>query len=158
MNSLYYVNEQHKKNFKKVLVRWELQLDKSQNIDELIEREYLSTIYILATPIIFEKVEAFLFSFQTPIDWILFWEYQYAIENERTWNGHIFKIRKLPYELSTMAIQLGKFSLNMWNPNKCFNLYDCLKELDAQHYEIFKNAIHLRFGYEFKEKSLSILH
>jgi hypothetical protein len=43
-------------------------------------------------------------------------------------------------------VQLGKFTLNMWNSYDHFNLMDCIGSLDENNYNVLKCAIDMRLG------------
>ena len=124
MNSIFFIDEQHSINFKKVLLRW--------NVGKT-NMEYQTACYILAIPMIFEKVEKYIGSFESPIDWIWFWEFKYTLSKLPEYQGDLEDMQDVPYDLSGSMVQLGKFALNMWNGYKHFNLCDCMNSLDEQH-------------------------
>ncbi|MEC0273101.1 DUF2538 family protein [Peribacillus frigoritolerans] len=111
-----FINKQHKVNFKETLLRWNI----SDN-----DTEQQTACYILSAPMIFQKVERYLGSFETPIDWIWFWEYKYTLSKLPDYKDS-GEPQDVPYDLTGSMVQLGKFSLNMWNGYKHFNLYDCM--------------------------------
>lgn len=135
--SVFFIDKQHKVNFKEALLRW----NASEN-----DTEQRTACYILSVPMIFQKVEKYLGSFETPIDWIWFWEYKYTLSKLPD-NKDSGEPQDVPYDLTGSMVQLGKFSLNMWNGYKHFNLYDCMNSLDEKHYKVLKCAMDMRINW-----------
>ncbi|PEA53855.1 hypothetical protein CON64_16650 [Bacillus pseudomycoides] len=82
---------------------------------------------------------------EEPVDWIWRWEWRYTLlqleEYKEYKNEESFEI---PYDLTNSIVQLGKFSLNMWNSYEHFNLMDCIARLDEKNYKVLKCAIDMR--------------
>lgn len=136
MDAIYFVDDQHKLNFKRVLLRWPMAKD---------NMEYMTACYILALPMIFEKVEEYIGTFEEPVDWIWRWEWKYTLlKTEEYKEYRNKKTPDIPYDLTNSAVQLGKFSLNMWNGYEHFNLMDCIARLDEENYKVTKCAIDMR--------------
>ncbi|MBF0706589.1 DUF2538 family protein (plasmid) [Alkalihalobacillus hwajinpoensis] len=137
---MYYIDENHSSNFETVIERWP---------KAVTNLEYLTSCYILSIPMIYENVSKWLDEFETPVDWIWEWEWKYTLtqidpiyieDHEKA------KAVEIPYDLTNSMIQLGKFSLNMWNSYEYFNLMECISSLDQPNYQAVINAIHLRKG------------
>ncbi len=71
MNGIYFVSEQHEKNFKETLIKWPYAEG---------DAEYKSACYILSVPMIYEKVEKLIPTYKQPVDWIWKWEVAYNAE------------------------------------------------------------------------------
>lgn len=136
---IYFVDDQHKRNFETVLAIWRVSKGNT---------EYMTACYILAVPMIFEKVENLIDDFKNPIDWIWRWEYKYNLSKlpEYQDDDEEEEIPEIPYDLTGSMIQLGKFSLNMWNSYEYFNLMNCLGRLDEENYQVLKCAMDMRLG------------
>ena len=93
MNSIFFIDEQHSINFKKVLLRW--------NVGKT-NMEYQTACYILAVPMIFEKVEKYIGSFKSPIDWIWFWEFKYTLSKLRHSPSKLFEKTGAKYEVKSV--------------------------------------------------------
>ncbi|PLR89987.1 DUF2538 family protein [Bacillus sp. T33-2] len=134
-----FINEHHKLNFKQTLLKFpEAKTDPRQQ----------TACYILAVPMIFKKVGKYLATFEYPVDWIWRWEWKYTLSNLEIFQSapNQQEYWEPDYELTSCMIQLGKFSLNMWNGYEHFNFMDFLSELDEKHYAVFMTAISMRRG------------
>lgn len=147
MKSIYFVDNEHELNFKRVQMKWAGFKDNT---------EYLSACYILAVPMIFNKIESSVNNYRYPTDWIwnyLSWQEEYKKDWER-YDRYGDKLHpeyeawidRKPMDLSNSMVQLGKFSLNLWNSYDDFNLMDCLGGLDEKNYNVLKCAIAIRMG------------
>ncbi|PAF27389.1 hypothetical protein CHH61_03460 [Shouchella clausii] len=144
MEKMYFVNEQHELNFASVLM---MHPNARTNV------EYRSACYILAVPMIFEKVEYYIDDFKSPVGWMLrYLEWQEDFKDE--WKGdreerhpdHEAWIDRKPYDLSNSMIQLGKLALNLWTGYDDFNLMRCLASLDKDNVHVARCAIDVRLG------------
>lgn len=133
MAELYFVNEQHEKNFEKTLEKW----PKAKN-----DSEYKSSCYILSVPSIYEKVEALIPDFEYPTDWI--WRWEYAYNSKLRESLGVTKEIDVDYDLTGAMVELGRLALNLWNSYEHFNLMDCISSLDAKNYKVFQYAIAIR--------------
>ncbi len=120
---MYFVNEHHAVNYKLTLIQWP---------SAASDLEYAAACYILAVPMIFEKIVDELDNHESPIDWILNWEDK--------------SIEKPVYQLHISMIQLGRLALHLWNGCEPFNLLECLHSLQGHHYEVAKTAMDIRMG------------
>jgi len=142
MDRIYFVDKQHELNFKRVLLKW--------NVGKR-DTEYQTACYILSLPMIFEKVEEDITSYEYPTSWIwqyLEWNNEYNEEWDRYDKHPDYEkwMAKKPFDLTGAMVQLGKFSLNMWNSYKDFNLMDCIGALDTNNYNVVKCAMDMRMG------------
>lgn len=112
---MYFVDEHHAVNYKLTLLQWP---------DAENDSEYAAACYILAVPMIFEKIVNDLDTFESPVDWIL--------------NGEEAS------DLHISMVQLGRLALHLWNGCEPFNLLECLHSLQGHHYEVVKTAIDIR--------------
>lgn len=135
---IYFVDDEHERNFEKVLSRWPAG---KRNV------EYMPACYILAVPMIFEKVESLINDFENPTDWIWRWEWRYTMSKLPEYqDSDDDEETEIPYDLTGSMVQLGKFALNMWNGYEHFNLMDCISRLDEQNYEVVRCAMDMRMG------------
>jgi hypothetical protein len=135
MSEIYFVNDHHQLNFKRVLLKW--------NVGKQ-DREYQTACYILAVPMIFEKVEPYIGLFENPVDWIWQWEWKNTLSKLPEYQEE--EPADLPYDLTGSMVQLGKFALNMWNGYEHFNLMDSIASLDSENYNVLKCAMDMRLG------------
>jgi hypothetical protein len=135
MNEIYFVDDQHQINFKRVLLKW----NAGKN-----NLEYQTACYILAVPMIFEKVEQYIGLFENPVDWIWRWEWKYTLSKLDKFKDEPEEEIEIPYDLTGSMVQLGKFALNMWNSYEHFNLMDCIASLDGENYTALKCAMDMR--------------
>lgn len=136
MNDIYFIDEKHKDNYEKTLLKWKLALK---------DTEYQSACYILSVPMIFEKVENVYLDFESPVSWIWQWEWYYTISQQKGYEEED-RGKEPAIDLTSSMVQLGKFALNMWNGYDNFNLRNCISTLDSEHYEVLKCAIDIRMG------------
>lgn len=134
---MYFIDHEHESNFQTVLMKWP---NAKKNT------EYLAPCYILAIPMIFEKVGNRLFEFQNPVDWIWRWEWKYTLSKLTDKELSEEEDFEIPYDLTSSMVQLGKFSLNMWNGYQHFNLMNCIGSLDQENYDALIQAIDIRKG------------
>ncbi|WP_186672928.1 DUF2538 family protein [Sporosarcina sp. BP05] len=138
MTEIYFINKQHEINFKRVLMKWNL---------AKVSTEYSSACYILSVPMIFEKVENHIAEFENPISWIYLYEWQHTLSKMAEYqDDKEDELEEVQYDLTHSMIQLGRFSLNMWNGYEHFNLLDCIARLDEQYYNVLKCAMDVRMG------------
>jgi hypothetical protein len=138
MNEIYFVDDQHQLNFKRVLLKWNVG---KSNL------EYQIACYILAVPMIFEKVEKHIGLFEYPISWIWAWEWKYTLSKLDEYKDDLEgEEEEIPYDLTGSMVQLGKFTLNMWNSYEQFNLMNCIASLDEDNYKVLKCAMDMRMG------------
>lgn len=135
MEQIFFLNEEHKQNFKTVLLKW----GTARN-----DAEYKSACYILAVPMIFDKVSQELSQFDAPIDWIYEWELKHTLSKMEEYQGDEDDGPQLNFDLTGSMVQLGKLSLNLWNGYEYFNLLDCVSSLDEHYYKVMKTAIDIR--------------
>lgn len=138
-NELFFVDEKHRRNFEATLQRW------PQGRRDM---EYMTTCYILAVPMIFEKVGHMLYEFKRPVDWIWRWEYRYTISQlpEYQEDSEEDELPEIPYDLTGSMVSLGRFALNMWNSYEHFNLMRAMSQLDGDNYQVLKCAMDMRVG------------
>lgn len=133
MNGIYFVNEQHERNFKETLIRWPVAQKDS---------EYRAACYILSVPMIYEKVSSLIPTFEKPVDWI--WNWETAYNNELRKRLDITEKLKVSYDLTGSMVALGKLALNLWNNYEYFNLLDSISNLDSDNYNVMICAINIR--------------
>lgn len=136
---IYFVDEQHQENFERALERWPR---------ARINEEYMPACYILSVPMIFEKVERILHTFEYPVSWIWQWEWKYFLSKlpEYQDNEDESEEIEIRYDLTGSMVQMGKFALNMWNGYEHFNMRDCITCLDGENYKVVKCALDMRMG------------
>ncbi len=117
---MYFVDDQHEVNYTITKLQWQ---------DAKTDPEYAAACYILAVPIIFEKIVDELETHGSPVDWILDWEEEAAA-----------------YDLCGAAVELGKLALHLWNGCTQFHLLQCLQSLQGHHYDVVKTAMDVRMG------------
>lgn len=127
---MYFTDNQHKLNYKETQLRWP---NAQRN------HEYSVACYILAIPMIFEKVVDDIGLWESPVDWIYEWESKYGPEK-------LDDAEKPHFDLSSSMVQLGRLSLNLWNGYEHFNLMQCLATIDEAHYEVVRTAIDIRLN------------
>lgn len=141
MSEMYFITKQHKINYKANLLRWP---------GGARDVEYQQACYILAIPMIYQKLENRIGDFEHPIDWIWRWEWAHDEDFRRDHLGLDSNEREegtyISYDLSGFMVQLGKLSLNLWNGYKYFNLMKCINSLDEYHYHAALCAIDIRCG------------
>lgn len=135
MPGIYFVNKQHEVNFKRTLLKW----NNAKN-----NTEYGAACYILSLPIIFEKVEKYIGEFENPVSWIFPYEWKHTISKLEEYELDEEMEEKIPYDLTSSMVQLGKFAMNMWNGYEHFNLLDCISSLDEENYKVMKCAMDMR--------------
>lgn len=137
MTPIYFIDKDHEINFKRLLLKWS---EAKENV------EYATACYILALPIIFEKVENYIGKFPSPVSWIYLYEEKYTLSKleEYQEDEDFTQTDEIPYDLTNSMVQLGKFALNMWNGYPHFNLMDCIASLDNKNYEVVKCAMDMR--------------
>jgi len=119
MNDLYFKNEDHTLNYRKLTYLF----PKASLCSKM-----RSVIYITALPEIYNHVSPLLEDYQTPIDWMLDW-----IEIKNSVDAGLIHPSFLPFELSTSVEQLGNFALHLWNGTESFNLMNCLQSIDDKN-------------------------
>ncbi|WP_374723588.1 DUF2538 family protein [Calidifontibacillus erzurumensis] len=139
MEKIYFVNEQHELNLKRILLKWNVAKNNP---------EYAAACYIMAVPMIFEKIEPYIGFSETPVDWILRWEWKHTLSKlpEHQDDEDQEELERIPYDLTGSMVQLGKLALNLWNGYEHFNLMNCLSRLDEDNYNVLKCAIDIRMG------------
>lgn len=145
MKKIYFVDHQHELNFNSLLMNFPVAIR---------DIEYKTACYILSVPMIFEKVEAYIDEFESPVDWIwryLEWEKEFNEDWRRGYDDELHPehdawIERRPYDLTGSMKQLGKLSLNLWTSYEDFNLMKCLSSLDSDNVNVFRCAIDLRLG------------
>lgn len=125
---MYFLDDQHKLNFKATKLRW----SNAQS-----SPEYVAACYILAVPMIFEKVVNDIGHWKSPVGWIYEWEDKYGTQP-------LDDAEKPDFDLSSSMVQMGRLALNLWNGYEHFNLMNCLAVIDETKYEIVKTAINIR--------------
>lgn len=132
-----FINEQHERNFDRLLIKWDMALS---------SKEYAAALYIFALPLIFEKFETTFEKFESPVSWIVDYEYKY---NDNT--GKRYELTQaerdeivINYDLTSSMVHLGRLALHLWNRYEEFHLLDCLSALDGNHYLAFTQAILIR--------------
>lgn len=141
MEKIYFIDWQHELNFKQTLLKW--------NVGRR-NREYQTACYILAVPMIFEKVEQYIGLFENPVDWIWRWEWKNTLSKLEEFQDDSEENSDIPYDLTGSMVQLGKLALNLWNGYEHFNLMNCIASLDSEHFEVLKCALDMRMS-KFKE-------
>jgi hypothetical protein len=145
MDEIYFINEKHKVNFKKTLVRWNV---------ARIDPEYMTACYIMSIPMIFDKVGQQIGEYEQPTDWILKY-FDWREEYQEEWRNddedqsspeYEAWLERQPFDLTNSMIQLGRLALNLWNGYSEFNLLDCMNSLDDKHYLALICAINIRRG------------
>lgn len=103
--AITFLNRQHEDNFYELRNRW-----------QSIHPEYISALYITATPIIFEKIKDEYKNFDIPLDWIYQHEWKRTLK-ENVFNGEDdeFHDKKYNFELTDDEVALGQIALNLWN-------------------------------------------
>jgi hypothetical protein len=146
---IYFVNEQHEKNYARTLRRWPLATK---------DTEYQAACYILSVPMIYHKVEHLINVFEKPVDWIwryLKWDEEYNEDwetyrkyrdDDKLHPDYEAWIDRKPFDLTGSMINLGRFSLNLWNSSNESNLMNCIGSLDNHHFNVLKCAIDMRMG------------
>lgn len=137
---IYFVDEEHQRNFERILFRWPAGKKNT---------EYMPACYILAVPMIFEKVEDMIDDFENPVDWIWRWEWKYTLSKLPEYqdaSDDEEEDNNIPYDLTGSMVQLGRLALNMWNSYEHFNLMHCIASLDEDNYEVLKCAMDMRMG------------
>lgn len=138
VKDIYFLDDDHQQNFEKVLSRWPVAARNT---------EYRTACYILAVPMIFEKVGSIIEEFENPVDWIWRWEWKYTLSKlEEYQDVEDDDETEITYDLTGSMVQLGKFSLNVWNSYEHFNLMQCIASLDEENYEVLKCAMEMRMG------------
>lgn len=135
MRNIYFVSEQHEKNFKETLLKWP---NASTN------DEYKSACYILSVPVIYEKVEELVQEFQYPVDWI--WKWEIAYNSDLRESLDITEKRAPGYDLTGSMVSLGRLALNLWNSYEHFNLMHCISRVDEDNYNVALCAIDIRMN------------
>lgn len=120
-----FINEDHQHNYAKIFARWP-QVSSST--------EYRAAGYILALPIIYDKVGSHLNELEYPTSWI----YDYLHPEDEN--------EEKKYDLTGSMIQLGKLSLHLWNSYQDFHLLNCLAPLDDSSYKAAIRAINIRMN------------
>lgn len=133
MSGIYFINEQHERNFKETLIKWSMAKS---------DAEYRSACYILSVPMIYEKVESLIPAFEKPVDWI--WQWETAYSSELRESLEITEMLNVGYDLTSSMIGLGKLALNLWNSYPHFNFLNCISSLDAENYNVMICAIDIR--------------
>lgn len=133
MSEIYFISEQHERNFKETLIKWPT---------AKIDAEYRSTCYILSVPMIYEKVAFNIPTFENPVDWI--WRWETAYNNDLRKDLDITQKLSVDYDLTSSMVGLGKLALNLWNGYRYFNLLDSISSIDAENYNVLKCAIDIR--------------
>lgn len=127
MTKIFFVDEQHEKNYKKMAELFPAVLS---------SKEYQAACYIHALPMIFYKFEYYINDFSSPVEWIYRWEEQQFFD--------ILEDVELEYDLSSSMLHLGRLALNLWNGYEHFNLMDCLNNVDDENFLVVKQAIEIR--------------
>lgn len=117
---MYFVDDHHAVNYKLTQIQWEF----AQH-----DPEYAAACYLLAVPMVFEKIVFDLDEHDTPVDWMIQWE-----EDDSA------------YDLCAGAIELGRLALHLWNGSGPFHLLQCLESLQGHHYDVVKTAMDVRMG------------
>lgn len=133
MSEIYFVDEQHERNFKETLMKWSIARSNT---------EYKSACYILSVPMIFEKVEHLIPTYEMPVDWI--WRWETAYNNELRESLEITQKLSVDYDLTSSMVGMGRLALNLWNGYRYFNLLDCISNLDTENYSVVKCVIDIR--------------
>ncbi len=136
---IYFESEEHEKNYERVLSKW---LSRGS-----MDTEYKVSCYILAVPMIYDKVEHLIDEFELPVDWIWRWEWKYTLSKLDAYSWNKEELEEIPYDLTDSMVQLGRLSLNLWNRYEHFNLLDCISSLDSSNYKVLKCAIDMRMGH-----------
>lgn len=139
-SDIYFVDDQHVQNFETCRLRWRVSMTNT---------EYLTACYILAVPVIFEKVGHMITEFKTPVDWIWRWEWRYTLSKLPEYQEdqeEDEELPEIPYDLTGSMVGLGRFALNMWNSYEHFNLMNCMGRLDEENYRVLKCAMDMRMG------------
>lgn len=136
-NQIYFVNSDHEKNFKEVLIKWPSGHTNS---------EYRAALYILAVPVIFNNVKYHLPTFKTPVDWIWRWEMKSNRPTLDTYHDEEDEEEEedFPYDLTGSMIEMGRLALNLWNSYEHFNLMNCIARVDEKNYQVVKTAMDIR--------------
>lgn len=117
---MYFVDDHHAVNYKLTQIQWGF----ARN-----DPEYAAACYLLAVPMVFEKIVFDLDEHDTPVDWMIQWE-----EDDSA------------YDLCTGAVELGRLALHLWNGSGPFHLLQCLESLQGHHYDVVKTAMDVRMG------------
>lgn len=131
-----FINKQHQLNYEKVSRKW-----KSV---EHGDKEYIAAGYILALPMIFEKVD--YRNMHSIVQWIVDWEFKY---NDTTAEKYDLTQEEreeieIGYDLTSSMRKLGQLAWHLWNSYDDMHLLDCLASLDKDHYKAALTAIRLR--------------
>lgn len=103
---IFFLNEQHEINYKKVCEKWKIEISNESNTSKT--RKYQTACYLLAVPLVFEKVKSKIESFTYPLDWV------YIGRNEK---------KDIPYHLEGPMLELAKLILNIWSGHFVFDLF-----------------------------------
>jgi hypothetical protein len=137
---IYFVDEHHAQNFETARLRWKVS---SKNT------EYMTACYIIAVPMIWEKIRKLLDDFDTPVDWIWRYEWKHTLSKLPEYQDDSENEEEetlVPYDLTGSMVHLGRFALNMWNSYEHFNLMNCIGSLDEENYNILRCAMEMRMG------------
>jgi len=142
MEKIYFLDEEHKKNFKRLQFKFPASFD---------DPEYRSACYISAVPMLFYKYEDYIDDMATPLDWFIDWQkknyQQEEDESDEDYQERVEEANYVDYDLTSSMQQLGKLGLNLWNGYDYFNLMDCLGALDSDNIKVLKTAIDIRLGH-----------
>lgn len=143
MGKVFFIDEQHENNYKKLQARYP---------ESLYSKEYQAACYIFATPMIFSKFEDMEFS--SPVRWIYDWEDKYLPQGtDETDEAYEERTNiEANYDLSSSMQQMGKLALNLWGGYEHFNLMDCLASVDDKNILVVRQAIDIRiYGFANEE-------
>lgn len=142
MNNIYFSDDLHQQNYEKMKERFP---------SALKDTEYQAACYIAAAPMLFYKIEDRLHEFESPVDWMIYWQCKNLPKDEDE-TGEEYQERinigaNVNYDLTPSMQHMGNLALNLWNGYEHFNLMYCLQSIDYENYKILKCAMDIRLGF-----------